>query len=76
MRESTGQGVQVGPGLAPSLRASVADRKEREAAPHLLDPQVLVWPRGGQEQGGPFRGIICVGGCQLGVERHCELGLK
>lgn len=49
-------------------------RKEHEATPHLLDPQVLVGSLGGLEQGGPFRGTIRVGGCHLGVERHCEPG--
>lgn len=50
----------------------MVDRKEYEAAPHLLDPQVLVWPPGGLEQGGSFQGNICVAGCRLRVERHCE----
>lgn len=43
-----------------------------DAAPHLLDPQVLVRSPGGLEQRGPFRGPIRVTVCHLGVKRHRE----
>ena len=46
--------------------------KEHQAAPHLLDPQVLVRPSGGLEQGGPFRGPIGVSGHRLGAKRPRE----
>lgn len=54
MREGTGQRVWPGPGLASAVRASVADEKECEAAPYLLDPQVLVRPSWGLQQGCPL----------------------
>lgn len=53
-------------------KESALGQKERQAAPHLLDPQVLVRLSGGLEQGGPFRGPIGVGGRHLGAERPHE----